>query len=56
MKKDDELNIEKYVQDYVKQQIDEHEQRFSIYGKLWTVLTITILFILLTPIYIKLFL
>lgn len=52
--------MEKYdrweMERYVKEQIDKHENKFSIYGKLWTVLSLLLLFILLTPLYIKLFL
>lgn len=52
--------MEKYdrweMERYVKEQIDKHETRATYYGKLWTVLSLLLLFILLTPVYIKLFL
>lgn len=52
MEKYDRLEMERYV----KEQIDQHENKFSIYGKLWTMLSLLLLFTLLTPVYIKLFL
>jgi len=51
----DDKFVERYVQTYVKQQIDEHEARFSVYGKWWSVLTVVLLLLLIGPLYFKVF-